>query len=150
MRVVFLGASTFGLKCLSVASAIQGCEIVGAVTAPRIFAISYRPEGVDNVLHADIPSLCRTLGVPCYEIENGMKDSSLLDKMRDLSPDIFLVAGWYHMLPRTWRELAPAYGLHASLLPDYSGGAPLVWAIINGEKKTELPFQFADGVDDGL
>ena len=46
--------------------------------------------------------------------------------------------------------MAPAYGLHASLLPDYSGGAPLVWAIINGETKTGISlFQMDDGIDSG-
>ena len=150
MRIVFIGASAFGLKCLRAASIIAGCEVVGALTAPRKFSISYRPEGVENVLHADISSFCRSLNTPCLLMENGMNVPSLLDKICRLNPDIFLVAGWYHMLPRTWRDMAPAYGLHASLLPDYSGGAPLVWAIINGEKKTGITlFQFADGVDNG-
>ena len=41
-------------------------------------------------------------------------------------------------------------GIHALLLPDYSGGAPLVWAIINGEKKTGVTFfYFDEGVDSG-
>ena len=54
------------------------------------------------------------------------------------------------MVPKSWREIAPAYGLHASLLPKYGGGAPLVWAIINGEKETGItPFQMDDGVDSG-
>jgi len=40
--------------------------------------------------------------------------------------------------------------MHASLLPDYSGGAPLVWAMINGEKRTGITlFQMGDGVDSG-
>ncbi|WP_123661389.1 methionyl-tRNA formyltransferase [Pusillimonas sp. NJUB218] len=79
-----------------------------------------------------------------------MNDSALLDVVRSWRPDAFLVVGWYHMVPKSWRDLAPAYGLHASLLPDYSGGAPLVWAIINGEKKTGITlFQMDDGVDSG-
>ena len=44
------------------------------------------------------------------------------------------------MVSKKWREICPSYGLHASLLPDYSGGAPLVWAMINGEKKTGITF----------
>lgn len=150
MRIFFIGASFFGDKCLRAASTLSGCEIVGALTAPRKFSISYRPEGVENVLHADIFSFCRTLNTPCLLMRNGMNDPRLLDDISRLQPDAFLVAGWYHMLPRTWREMAPAYGLHASLLPDYSGGAPLVWAIINGEKKTGITFfKLADGVDNG-
>ncbi|MBI4375242.1 MAG: methionyl-tRNA formyltransferase [Elusimicrobia bacterium] len=79
-----------------------------------------------------------------------MKDPDLMDRVRSWAPDMFLVAGWYHMVPRPWREMAPAYGLHSSLLPDYSGGAPLVWAMINGETKTGITlFQLADGVDSG-
>ncbi len=79
-----------------------------------------------------------------------MKNPLLFEKIRFLRPDFFLVVGWYHLVPRSWRNLAPAYGLHASLLPDYSGGAPLVWAIINGEMQTGITlFQFEDSVDSG-
>jgi methionyl-tRNA formyltransferase len=54
------------------------------------------------------------------------------------------------MIPRSFLELAPTGGLHASLLPDYSGNAPLVWAIINGETKTGITFfLFEEGVDSG-
>lgn len=79
-----------------------------------------------------------------------MSDPALFTDVEALEPDAFLVVGWYHMIPRRWRELAPAFGLHASLLPDYSGGAPLVWAMINGESKTGITlFQMDDGVDSG-
>ena len=54
------------------------------------------------------------------------------------------------MIPKRWRELAPAYGLHASLLPDYSGGAPLVWTMINGESETGTTlFKMDSGIDSG-
>ena len=54
------------------------------------------------------------------------------------------------MVLRKWRDLAPAYGLHASMLPDYSGGATLVWAMINGELKIGITlFQMDEGVDSG-
>ena len=79
-----------------------------------------------------------------------MNETGLLEIVKEWEPDLFLVAGWYHMIPKAWRTVAPAYGLHASLLPDYSGGAPLVWSIINGEKKTGITlFQMDDEVDSG-
>ena len=150
MRVVFIGASKFGLRCLHVLRNLDWCEVTGAVSAPPKFPISYRPEGVTNVLHADIESYCQSHDIPCTVIQQGMKDDVLFERARSWKPDMFLVAGWYHMIPKRWRNLAPAYGLHASLLPDYSGGAPLVWAMINGEKKTGITFfQFDDGVDSG-
>lgn len=150
MRIVFIGASTLGLRCLQKIIGLPGCEVVGAVTAPRQFPISYRPQGVTNVLFADVKSYCGTQGIDCTVMKQGMKDPALMEHVRAFSPDIFIVAGWYHMVPKAWRDMAPAYGLHSSLLPDYSGGAPLVWAMINGEKKTGISlFQLADGVDNG-
>jgi methionyl-tRNA formyltransferase len=83
-------------------------------------------------------------------MESSIRDRSVTDILKQWKPDCFLVVGWYHMIPKSLLEMAPAYGLHASLLPDYSGGAPLVWAMINGEERTGISlFQLADGVDSG-
>lgn len=150
MRLVVVGASQFGEKCLRLAGAVEQVEIVGVVTSPRNFKISYRPEGVTNALHSDLALTAAELGVPAAVMTTHMSDPELLSQVRDWNPDLFLVAGWYHMIPRSWRSIAPAYGLHASLLPDYSGGAPLVWALINGETETGITlFQMDDGVDSG-
>jgi len=150
MNVVFIGASKFGLRCLELLLGMKDIIVTGVVTASEKFSISYRPEGVHNVLHADIQRFCQNCGVSCSLIKSGMKDNDLFEQVRSWHPDMFLVVGWYHMIPSSWRAIAPAYGLHASLLPDYSGGAPLVWAMINGEKQTGITlFQFADGVDNG-
>lgn len=150
MRVAFIGASQFGARCFRTLLALPGVELVGVVTAPERFTISYRPQGVVNVLHADMQAEAAAHGLPVVIIETGMKDDRVFDAVASWRPDCFLVAGWYHLLPRRWRQLAPAYGLHASLLPDYSGGAPLVWAMINGEHKTGITlFVLGDGVDDG-
>lgn len=152
MKVLFIGASQFGLRCLQELNKLTNTSIdlVGVVTAPQNFSISYRPQGVVNVLHADVSDYCKSLNIPYAVISNGMNDEDLFCKISSLKPDIFLVVGWYHMIPKKWMELAPAYGLHASLLPDYSGGAPLVWSIINGENKTGITFfKFDSGVDSG-
>jgi methionyl-tRNA formyltransferase len=150
MNIVFIGASRFSLKCLELAYRTPGCAVTGVVTAPQNFTISYRPDGVSNVLYANVAKFAADRGLPCRTLLRSMADASLLDAVVAWKPDAFLVAGWYHMLPKVWRDLAPAYGLHASLLPDYSGGAPLVWAMINGETKTGITmFQMDDGVDSG-
>ena len=67
-------------------------------------------------------------------LQSSMNESLLIEKVNAWKPDLFIVVGWYHILPKSLRNLAPAYGMHASLLPDYSGGAPLVWAMINVAK----------------
>jgi methionyl-tRNA formyltransferase len=150
MRIVFIGSSQFGLRCLQVCLLEPFVKIVGVITAPPVFAISYRPQGVTNVQYADVGAFAKQNGVPVRSLRRSMNEPDLLEAVAIWKPDIFLVVGWYHLIPRQWRGLAPAYGLHASLLPDYSGGAPLVWAIINGERKTGITlFEMDDGVDSG-
>jgi methionyl-tRNA formyltransferase len=150
MKLVFIGASTFGLKCLEACLEIPEVEVTGIVTAPKTFSISYNPQGVTNVLHGDVFETALAHNIPAATLERSMNELGLLETVAAWEPDAFLVAGWYHMIPKRWRELAPAFGLHASLLPDYSGGAPLVWAIINGETRTGITlFQMNDGVDSG-
>lgn len=150
MRLVFIGSSEFGLKCLQTCLEIQQIKIVGVVTAPKVFTISYNPKGIRNVLHADMSGLAEKNEIPVVTLQTSMSDPLMLRQVTEWKPDAFLVAGWYHMIPQSWRNLAPAFGLHASLLPDYSGGAPLVWAMINGETKTGITFFKMDaGVDSG-
>lgn len=150
LRVVFIGASGFGLRSLRKVEALPCCVIAGIITAPREFRISYAPKGVTNVLHADFESHARERGLPCVTMTGKMADPEILAVAHAWKPDLFVVVGWYHLVPPALRNLAPAIGMHASLLPDYCGGAPLVWAIIQGEKRTGITlFELADGVDDG-
>lgn len=150
MKIVFIGSSQFGLRCLQLTHELPALRVVGVVTAPPVFSISYRPGSVRNVLHADIADYAHKHDLPCRVLQERMNEPGLLKSVQSWQPDMFLVVGWYHLLPKSWRRIAPAYGLHASLLPDYSGGAPLVWAMINGEKKTGITlFQMDSGVDAG-
>lgn len=150
MNLVFIGSSQFGLRCLETCLSLPDIRVTGVLTAPNFFRISYRPEGVTNVLYADLASFAKARFIPLEIMHQSMSQDGLLTKVTEWQPDAFLVAGWYHMIPKSWRQLAPAFGLHASLLPDYSGGAPLVWAMINNETRTGITlFQMADGVDSG-
>lgn len=150
MRLIFVGASKFGLRCLEQVIQLPGIEVVGIITNPETFTISYRPTGVRNVLHTNFRPLAEQYHIPTWMMTGKMSDPDLVAQVRSWRPDFILVAGWYHMVPRVIRNIAPAGGLHASLLPDYSGGAPLVWAIINDEPKTGITFfTMDDGVDSG-
>lgn len=150
MRLVFIGATEFSRRCLTACLALDDIEVVGIVTAPPHFTISYRASGVQNVRHADLAEQAQLNGTPIITVTQGMREEGLLNAIEILRPDAFVVAGWFHMVPRSWRQLAPAYGLHASLLPAYRGGAPLVWAMINGESQTGISmYLLDDGVDTG-
>ena len=150
MNIVFIGTTNFSLNCLKILYAMPMVNLKGIVTAPEKFSISYSSSRVANVLHADVVGFAHQKGIPVVKLRNNMLAPDLLNAVEAWQPSAFLVVGWYHMIPRQWREIAPAYGLHASLLPDYSGGAPLVWAMINGESKTGITFfQLDGGVDSG-
>ncbi len=151
-RVVFIGSSAWGLRALQTLTGIDEADVVGAITNPPVFNISYRPGGVTNVLHADVSSFCDEHDIPTYMMgrDESMKSQSVFDTIRSWDPDCFFVLGWYHLIPKAIRDVAPVLGMHYSLLPDYAGGAPLVWALINQEQRAGVTFFELDGgVDTG-
>jgi methionyl-tRNA formyltransferase len=150
MKVVFFGASDLGYKCCRRVLENKAVEVVGIFTIPREFNISYSEKPVRNVLYKDFHELGKEFDVPVIEVNGSM--SSYVGQLKELAPDFMLVIGWYFMIPDSMIKLAPlgCAGIHASLLPKYRGGAPLVWAIINGEAEAGISFFYFDsGVDTG-
>lgn len=80
------------------------------------------------------------------------KEEGFLDTLKQLNPDIIVVAAFGQILPKALLEF-PKYGcinVHASLLPKYRGAAPIQWAIIDGEQKTGITIMHMDvGIDTG-
>ena len=107
-----------------------------------------------NSNYADLTQIAKKYNIPYYEV-NSVNSKRLKDYkeiIKDLNLDLFLVLGWYYMISKEIRSLAKygAWGIHASLLPKYAGGAPLVWAIINGENESGVTlFRMEDAVDNG-
>jgi methionyl-tRNA formyltransferase len=154
MRVVFFGATKFSEELLT--HLLENNISPSCVfTIPKEFSISYSETKVKNYNYSDIETIATRHGIPCYQIDSslsGKKTNEYLDIINDIKPDVILIMGWYFMVPKKIRDLAKygAWGIHASLLPNYAGGAPLVWAILNGEKETGVTlFKLDDGVDDG-
>lgn len=151
MRIIFLGASELGWECCKTLIDLK-LPVVGILTIPQDFRISWSKTPVKNVRFRNLGDLAAAHQIPIKEVTQKMSDPIYESWIRDLKPDILVVIGWYYMLPRSLMNLAPlgAVGIHASLLPQYRGGAPLVWAVLNGEKKTGVTlFHFSEGVDDG-
>jgi len=150
MRIVFFGASELGYTCCEYLIK-NGHNVVGIFTIEQEFKISYSPNGpVKNYLFKDFRAIGNTYNIPTYIINGNLKD--YYDQLISLKPDFFLVIGWYYMIPEKFLLLAQkgTVGIHASLLPKYRGNAPLVWAMIKGEKETGISlFYLAEGVDLG-
>lgn len=111
------------------------------------FSISYSQKKIINV---HFHKLKKTNFPIRYIKKSGMKDDKLFNFINKKKPNLIIVAGWYHLITKRYLNIAPTFGFHGSLLPNYRGGAPLVWAIINGEKETGVSFfKFKIGVDNG-
>ena len=150
MRVLLVSTTSLGLKLLKKIQKDREIEVVGIVTGNQNFSISYAPGGVNNVMHADFATFSRRHKIPVWTMNERMTEPGLFDFVQECRAESILVVGWYHMIPKVWLETWPTFGVHASLLPKYTGGAPLVWAMINGESETGVTFfKFDQGVDSG-
>ncbi|MGQ9581833.1 MAG: methionyl-tRNA formyltransferase [Armatimonadota bacterium] len=151
MRIVFMGASELGWECCRTLFEM-GQDVVAIFSIPKEFRISWSFQLVTNVRYRSFEDLARAHSVPLIYVTKKMSALEYKNILQQMRPDILVVIGWYYMVPRSLREIAPlgAVGIHASLLPKYRGGAPLVWTIINGEARGGVSlFHLADGVDDG-
>lgn len=138
LRIVFMGTPEFAVETLA-AIIRAGYDVVGVVTAPD------RPAGRGRKLQQS--------AVKQYAVENNLpvlqptnlKSEEFMADLRRLSPNLQVVVA-FRMLPEVVWEF-PEYGtfnLHASLLPQYRGAAPINWAIINGETTTGVSTFFID------
>lgn len=156
MKVVFLGATKFSEEMLKVLLANK-ISIEAVFSIPQSFELKKKGEvssaKYQNSNYSDIETMAKNNGIPCYLVSGGDQTlASYREVIEKIQPDVILVLGWYYIVPKSIRSLARlgTFGIHASLLPDYAGGSPLVWALINGEKKTGISmFQIEDGIDDG-
>jgi methionyl-tRNA formyltransferase len=126
---------------------IQGPdEVVAVVTQPD------RKKGRGRkVIASPVKEVALQKGLSILQPEK-VKEGSFQEKLKGLRADLFVVAAYGQILPKTVLNL-PKYGamnIHASLLPKYRGSAPIAWAILNGEKKTGITTMLMDeGMDTG-
>lgn len=130
MRIVFFGTPEFAAFSLE-KIVKEGFNVVAVVTAPD------KPAGRGRQLKAsDVKECALKLDIPILQPSN-LKSQDFLDSLTELNADLGVVIA-FRMLPQTvWS--APKLGtinLHASLLPNYRGAAPIQHAIINGEDIT--------------
>ena len=133
LRIVYMGtpeSAVESLKCL----VEGGYNVVGVVTMPD------KPMG----RHQDV---LQASPVKQYAVEHGLrvlqpvklKDEAFVEELRSLRADLQIVVA-FRMLPEVVWNMPPmgTFNLHASLLPQYRGAAPINWAVINGETETGI------------
>lgn len=138
LRIVFMGTPEFAVSSLK--KLVEGGQkVVGVITAPD------KPAGRGRKLQESaVKKYAKQENLPVLQPTN-LKDSDFLKTLEDLNADLQVVVA-FRMLPKVVWQM-PTYGtfnLHASLLPDYRGAAPINWAIINGETQTGVTTFFID------
>ncbi len=130
LRIVFMGTPEFAVASLD-ALVKSRHQVVAVVTAPD------RPASRGLKLQQSaVKEYAIQNNLPVLQPEK-LKDENFISQLKELTPDLAVVVA-FRMLPEVvWR--LPKLGtinLHASLLPQYRGAAPINWAVINGEKQT--------------
>ncbi len=138
ISIVFMGTPDFAVTTLAALVAAD-YSIVGVITAPD------RPAGRGRKLHSSaVKKYALEQNLTVWQPTN-LKGESFINTLRGLEATLQIVVA-FRMLPKVVWEM-PRYGtfnLHASLLPDYRGAAPINWALINGETKTGVTTFFID------
>ena len=144
LRILFMGTPEFAVATLD-ALVKAKCNIVGVITAPD------KPAGRGMKL--------KDSAVKKYAVENNLKilqpeklkNPEFLEELKLLKADLQVVVA-FRMLPEVVWNMPPmgTINVHASLLPQYRGAAPINWAIINGEKETGVTtFKLKHEIDTG-
>lgn len=138
LRIIFMGTPEFAVGILDTIIK-NNYEVVGVITAAD------KPAGRGQKL--------KYSAVKEYALENNLnllqptnlKDENFLEELKSLKANLQIVVA-FRMLPKVVWEMPSlgTFNLHASLLPNYRGAAPINWAIINGETKTGVTTFFID------
>ncbi len=130
MRIIFMGTPEFAVPSLEILLE-RGYEVVAVVTAPD------RPAGRGKKLRpSPVKVAAEQHGLKVLQPEK-LRNPALVATLQALTPDLMVVVA-FRMLPEiVWSiPRLGTFNLHASLLPDYRGAAPINWVLINGETRT--------------
>lgn len=139
LRIVFMGTPEFAVESLK--SLVEGgYNVVAVVTQPD------KPVGrhQDTLQPSQVKQYALTVGLPVLQPVK-MKDPAFVEELRSYGADLQVVVA-FRMLPEVvWAmPRLGTFNVHAALLPQYRGAAPINWAVINGEKETGVTTFFLD------
>jgi methionyl-tRNA formyltransferase len=143
-KIVFMGTPDFAVSSLD-ALYKAGYDIAAVVTVPD------KPAGRGQKMSISaVKEYALEHNLPILQPEK-LRDESFIQQLQDINADVFVVVA-FRMLPKIVWQMPKlgTFNLHASLLPQYRGAAPINWAIINGEKETGVTtFLLNEEIDKG-
>ena len=145
MRIVFMGTPDFAAAILKRLIDTKR-NVVGVFSQPD------KPVGRKQII---MPTATKVLaeehGIPVFQPAK-LRDGTALEIMKNLAPDLVVVAAYGKILPKDLLDVPPLgnVNVHGSLLPKYRGSAPIQWSVINGDDKTGITtMHMAEGMDTG-
>jgi methionyl-tRNA formyltransferase len=138
LRIIFMGTPEFAVGILDTIIK-NNYNVVGVITAAD------KPAGRgQKIKYSAVKEYALANNLPLLQPTN-LKDETFLSELKALDANLQIVVA-FRMLPKVVWEMPSlgTFNLHASLLPNYRGAAPINWAIINGETKTGVTTFFID------
>ena len=130
LRIIYMGTPEFAVPALELLVE-SGWNVVGVITAPD------KPKGRgQKLVPSPVKEAALKMDLNILQPTN-LKSPEFQEELRALNADLQIVVA-FRMLPEAVWDMPPlgTFNLHASLLPNYRGAAPINWAIINGDKET--------------
>lgn len=132
LRIIYMGTPDFAVETLRLLVE-RGYNVVAVVTMPD------KPAGRGHKIQfSPVKQYALSVGLPVLQPER-LKDEAFIEELRSYNAHLQIVVA-FRMLPQVVWDMPPmgTFNLHASLLPQYRGAAPLNWAIMNGDKETGI------------
>lgn len=137
MRVIFMGTPEFGVAVLKqlVEDRWDVCAVYTQPDKPKNRGMKLIPTPVKEY--------ALTQNIPVYQPVS-CRDEAVLAQLRELKPDVVVVAAYGKILPQTLLDIPQVaiINIHSSVLPQYRGAAPINWAILNGDSETGVSVQY--------
>ena len=145
MKVIFMGTPDFAVGTLKALIASEH-EVAAVVTQPD------KPKGRGKAMqYTPVKEVAAEAGIPVLQPVK-VRDPQVVEELRTYQADVIVVVAFGQIIPKSILEM-PKYGcinVHASLLPEYRGAAPIQWAVIDGKEKTGVTtMQMDEGLDTG-
>lgn len=146
MKIVYMGTPDFAVPALKKLAASEAHSVIAVFTQPD------KPRGRKQIMTPpDVKVCANELNIPVYQPAS-MKSEEALNSLKELNPDVIVVAAYGQILPKAVLDL-PKFGcvnIHGSLLPKYRGAAPIQQSVLDGEKVTGVTTMLMDvGLDTG-
>ena len=137
LRIVFMGTPAFAVATLRrlVEDKWDVCAVYTGPDKPKNRGMKLLPTPVKE--------FAVTAGIQVYQPAS-CRDEAVLDQLRDLAPDVIVVAAYGKLLPEALLNIPrlATINVHSSILPQYRGAAPINWAVLNGDEETGVTIQY--------